>query len=71
MDEILEDKMSPNVITERITEHFALNPSHRSRARIVRDFLSAFVQNAAITAAEAVEDDDAVAAAIIADLPPE
>ena len=70
MAESLEDKMSPEVITARIVEHFTANPPHRSRARIVRGFLSAFVQNAAITAAEVVDDDDAVAAAVSGELPP-
>lgn len=69
MAEALEDKMSPAVITARITEHLVANPPHRRRERIVREFLSAFVQNAAMTAAEMVEDDDAVAAAIIEQLP--
>lgn len=64
MAESLEDKMSPEVITARITEHFTANPPLRSRARIVHGFLNAFVQNAAMTVAEAVEDDDAVAAAV-------
>lgn len=70
MAESLEDKMSPDVITARIAEHFAANPPHRSRARIVRGFLSAFVQNAAMTPAEVVDDDDAVAAAVSGELPP-
>ena len=62
MAESLEDKMSPDVITARIGEHFTENPPYRSRARIVRDFLGVFVQNAAMTADEAIEDDDVVAA---------
>ena len=71
MDEELEDKMSPEVITRRIDEHFVLNPPQRNRSRIVREFLGAFVQNAAMTPAELVDDEDAVADAVIADLPPD
>jgi len=71
MAESLEDKMSPEVIIERIAEHFRANPPLRSRVRIVRGFLSAFVQNAAMTALEIVDDDDAVTVAIVNDLPPE
>lgn len=71
MAESLEDKMSPEVISARIAEHFEANPPYRSRERIVRDFLGVFVQNAAVTAAEATEDDDAVASAVTSDLPPE
>lgn len=63
MDEELEDKMSPDVIVSRIGEHFATNTSYRSRVRIVRDFLAAFTQNAAMTPGEEVPDDDAVALA--------
>ena len=64
MSETLEDKMSPGFIVQRIGEHFASNPSYKSRARIVRDFLAAFAQNAAMTPGEEVADDDAVALAI-------
>lgn len=63
MDEELEDKMSPELIVSRVAEHFEANPSHRSRARIVRDFLAVFTQNAAMTPGEEVPDDDAVAEA--------
>ncbi len=70
MAESLEDKMSPEVITELIAKHFTANPPNRSRARIVRGFLSAFVQNAAMTAAEAKDDEDAVAAAVSDEPPP-
>ncbi|KLC89493.1 hypothetical protein GEV917_07350, partial [Xanthomonas perforans] len=70
MAESLEDKMSPDVITTRIAEHFAANPPHRSRARIVRGFLSDFAQNAAMTPSEVVDDDDAVAATVSGELPP-
>jgi hypothetical protein len=69
MAESLEDKMSPEVIAQRISAHFDMNPPHRSRARIVHGFLTAFVQNAAMTAADMVEDDDAIAAAVISQLP--
>lgn len=71
MAESLEDKMSPDEIAARVAEHFVQNPPYRSRTRIVRDFLGVFVQNAAMTAAEIVEDDDAVAAAVSDDAPPE
>ncbi len=71
MAESLEDKMSPEVITARIGEHFTENQTYRSRARIVRDLLDVFVQNAAMTAAEVTDDDDAVAAAVSGELPPE
>jgi hypothetical protein len=63
MAEKLEDKMSPALIVERLAKHFIDFPASRSRARIVRDFLSAFAQNAAITPGEEVLDDDAVALA--------
>jgi hypothetical protein len=69
MAESLEDNSSPEVITNRIAAHFDMNPPHRSRARIVHGFLMAFVQNAAMTAAEMVDDDDAIAAAVISQLP--
>lgn len=71
MDEELEDKMSTKLIVSRVAEHFSANPPHRSRARIVRDFLGAFTQNAAMTLGEAVPDDDAVAMAAAGDLPRE
>lgn len=64
MSEALEDKMSPAFIVRRIGQHFAENPPHKSRARIVRDFLFAFAQNAAMTPGEEVTDDDAVALAM-------
>ena len=70
MAESLEDKMSPDEITARVIEHFTQIPPYRSRSRIVRDFLGVFVQNAAMTAAEAIEDDDAVAAAVSDEAPP-
>lgn len=65
MAEALEDKMSPDIIVQRLTQHFADIPPERSRARIVRDFLSAFAQNAAMTPGEEVSDDDAVALAAL------
>ena len=71
MAESLEDNSSPDVIVERIAAHFDLNPPHRSRARIVHGFLTAFVQNAAMTAAEMIDDEEAIAAAVISQLPPE
>ncbi len=71
MAESLEDKMSPKVITARVAEHFTAHSPYRSRARIVRDFLGVFVQNAAMTAAEATDDDDAVAALVSGEQPPE
>jgi len=58
MDEILEDKMSPEIIVDLIGEHFTANPPYRSRTRIVRSFLSAFVQNAAMTADDVTDGDD-------------
>jgi hypothetical protein len=69
MAESLEDKMSPDVIVERITEHFAVHQPYRSRVRIVRQFLAAFAQNAVMTAEEAVGDDDAVAMSLNGELP--
>jgi hypothetical protein len=63
MSEVLEDKMSPSFILERIGEHFKANPPYKTRVRIVREFLSAFSQNAAMTPGEEVADDDAVALA--------
>jgi hypothetical protein len=70
MAESLEDKMSPDFIVTRVAEHFAANPPHRSRVRIVRDFLVAFAQNAAMTPGEEVPDDDAVAIAAEGEPPP-
>lgn len=64
MSEALEDKMSPALIIERVGSHFLENPPYKSRARIVREFLSAFTQNAAMTPGEEVADDDAVAEAL-------
>lgn len=72
MDALLEDRMSPEIIAKRIAEHFTSHPPYRGRARIARELLSAFVQNAAeVTATEAGENDDAVTTAIIKDLPTE
>lgn len=72
MSEDLEDKMSPDLIFQRIGEHFDNNPPHTSRARIVRDFLATFAQNAAMTPGEQVADDDAVAlAAVVEDDAPQ
>ncbi|WP_124982512.1 Eco29kI family restriction endonuclease [Ralstonia solanacearum] len=71
MDEELEDKMSPDLIVSRVAEHFVSNPPHRSRVRIVRDFLAAFTQNAAMTPGEEVPDDDAVALAAEGEPPTE
>jgi Eco29kI restriction endonuclease len=70
MSEALEDKMSPGFIVQRINEHFVANPPHKSRARIVSDFLSVFAQNAAMTPGEEVADDDAVALAAVAENDP-
>lgn len=64
MAESLEDKMSPDLITQRVTEHFNVNPAHRSRVRIVQQFLATFAQNAAMTVEEIIEDEDAVAIAL-------
>ena len=71
MDEELEDKMSPELIVSRVAAHFAANPPYRSRARIVRDFLAAFTQNAAMTPGEELPDDDAVALAAVGETPSE
>jgi hypothetical protein len=71
MAESLEDKMSPTVITERIAQHFATHQPNRSRVRIVRQLLASFAQNAAITAEEAIEDEDALAMLISAAQLPE
>lgn len=60
MDEILEDKRSPEDITARITEHFIRYPPYRSRVRIVSEFLMTFVQNAAMTVSESVDDNAGV-----------
>jgi hypothetical protein len=69
MSEDLEDKMSQDVIIEKINEHFDATPPYRSRVRIVRDFLSVFAQNAAMTPGEAVAEDDTVALALENDPP--
>lgn len=60
MSTALEDKMSPTLIVERVERHFMENPPYKSRVRIVREFLSAFSQNAAMTPGEEIADDDAV-----------
>ncbi|PNE59106.1 Eco29kI family restriction endonuclease [Paraburkholderia fungorum] len=65
MAETLEDKLSPDVISARLAQHFVANPPYRSRARIVRQLLAAFAQNAAITAEEVIEDDDTLAIGIV------
>ena len=71
MAETLEDKMSAEAITERIGQHFKDHPPERRRERIVRGFLSAFVQNAAMTTEEASDQDDEVAAIVSGEPPPE
>lgn len=71
MAETLEDKMSSEAITARIEQHFKDHPPERRRERIVRGFLSAFVQNAAMTADEASDQDDEVAAIVSGEQPPE
>lgn len=49
----LLDKMPSETIHQKIRNHFALNPPHKSRGLIVRTFLLAFVQHAAMTPEEA------------------
>jgi hypothetical protein len=71
MAESLEDKMSPEVITERITDHFSVHRPYRSRVRIVRQFLATFSQHAAMTAEEVSEDDDTVAINLAGEQSPE
>ncbi|HWI81515.1 Eco29kI family restriction endonuclease [Ramlibacter sp.] len=61
MHEDLEDKMSPEVIVQRIEDHLQANSPYHSRGRVVRDILVAFAQNAAMSPGEEVADDDAVA----------
>ncbi|MBV6410692.1 MAG: hypothetical protein GAKPKEKM_01514 [Rhodocyclaceae bacterium] len=58
MAESLEDKMSPELILSRIADHLAANPPQRSRVRVVRDFLTAFSQNAAMTSLDESSHDD-------------
>lgn len=58
MHEDLEDKMSESVILSRIEGHFQQNPPSRSRVRIIREFLLAFAQNAAMTPGEETLLDD-------------
>lgn len=69
MHENLEDKMSSELIVRRIAEHLERNKPYRSRARVVRDILAAFVQNAAASPEDAVADDDAVALAVTGQFP--
>lgn len=64
MAETLEDKMSSQAITTKIARHFRDHPPERRRERIVRGFLGAFVQNAAMTAEEPPEHDDDIAAIV-------
>ncbi|SIO06796.1 Eco29kI restriction endonuclease [Burkholderia sp. GAS332] len=71
MAESLEDKMSVSHIVERVAAHFEANPPYRHRVRIVRDFLAAFAQNAAMTPGEEVPDDDAVVLAAESETPGE
>lgn len=54
MDEVLADKLSTGTIVKRISEHLDLHKPYRSRARVVRDFLAIFAQNAAMTSGETV-----------------
>jgi len=62
MDEELEDKDSPENITARIASHYEQFPPSHSRPRIVRDFLLAFTQNAAMTPGEVAPPDDEIIA---------
>jgi len=71
MAESLEDKMSPDVIVERITEHFDVHRPYHNRVRIVRQFLATFTQHAAMTAEETSEDDDAVGISLAGEQPAE
>lgn len=64
MHEDLEDKMSPDVIIERIGRHLEENKPYRNRVRVIRDFLINFSQNAAVSPGEEVADEDAVALAV-------
>lgn len=60
--EILEDKMSPEVIVARIAGHMAANPPYRGRVHIVREILSSFAQNAAMSPEESSTGDAGEAA---------
>ncbi len=68
MHEDLEDKMSEDVILSRIEGHFSQNPPARSRVRVIREFLLAFGQNAAMTPGEETLLDDELIAEQV-DLP--
>jgi hypothetical protein len=69
MDGVLEDKMSAADITRMVSEHLALNPPYKSRARIVQQLLGTFVQHSPKVVVD--EDDDALTEAIIAGVPTE
>ena len=60
MAESLDDKASPEVISQRIADHFAQNPPYRDTTHILNEFLSTFVQKAAMSPDEVAENDEAV-----------
>ena len=58
MAESLDDKASPEDIARRVADHFTRNPPYRDTVHIVQDFLSAFVQHAAMSTEEPADNDD-------------
>lgn len=59
MDESLNDKATPEDIKQQIVEHFEQNPPYRDTVHIVKNFLGAFVQHAAMSPDEPADTDDA------------
>ncbi|WP_260292392.1 Eco29kI family restriction endonuclease [Sedimenticola hydrogenitrophicus] len=55
----LNDKMTPEEIERRVGEHFGQTPPYRDTVHIVREFLAAFVQHAAMSPEEPADNDDA------------
>lgn len=56
MAETLDDKMAPEDIERRIAEHFEQNPPYSDTDHILREFLQAFVQNAATSPEESADE---------------
>lgn len=56
MAEELDDKMAPENIRRRIAEHFEQHPPYGDTDHILREFLDAFVQNAATSPEESADE---------------
>lgn len=58
MAESLDDKASPKDIERRVGEHFERYPPYRDTDHIIREFLSAFAQHAAMSPDEPADNGD-------------